>query len=73
MKIQEIGKLDVWSPFALEVCDNEFVVINTRTTDGIILYLRGIKPPRVGVSAMNDKHPVIYLPFYINQWKVEID
>lgn len=67
------GQLDVWSPFALEIYDNKFVVINTRVSDGIKLYLRSIDPPRVGVSAMNNKQPVIYLPFYINEWKVEID
>lgn len=74
MKIKIIGdQLDIWSPFGLEVYNNKFVVLNSRVSDGIKLYLRSVNPPKIGVSTMNSKKPVMYLPFYINEWKVEID
>lgn len=72
MKIKVQPSLDVRITIALEVHEDNLYLLNKRNTNGIKLFVRSIDPPRLGLSSMNERDPSIYIPFFINEWELDL-
>lgn len=73
MNIDLKEPLDFRITIALEVNYEKFYLVNnSRYTKGVKLFVRTTAPPRLGLSAMNKKDPSIYIPFFINEWEIDL-
>lgn len=72
MNIDLKEPLDFRITIALEVNYGKFYLVNTRYTNGVKLFVRTTAPPKLGLSAMNKKDPSIYIPFFINEWEIDL-
>ncbi len=72
MKIKVQPSIDFRLTIALEVHGDGLYLLNKRNTNGIKLFIRSSNPPRIGLSAMNKMDPSIYIPFFINEWELDL-